>query len=116
MQKPYNPTDTRVHSFIHTCWTQQFVPTSGTLYKRRRHFFSFFDTPILHVGNILILSVGRFQGILTPPPSKLPTSFMDSPSYIVLLGCVRPIRPNMMHIASLQDFFLLFIHPWSRPI
>ena len=42
-------------------------------------FFWIFDTPLPHIGSFLVLSVGNFDQILTPPPSQLPTSFMDGP-------------------------------------
>ena len=57
-----------------------FIRHIGAIHKRRRQFFRIFDTPLPHVGSFLVLSVGNFDQFLTPPPSQLPTSFMDAPN------------------------------------
>ena len=57
---------------LHLRW----LTSSATIHKGRRQFFWIFDT---HVGSFLVLSVGNFDQILTPPPSQLQTSFMDDP-------------------------------------
>ena len=56
----------------------------GTIHKRRRQFFRIFDTPLPHVDSFLVLSISNFVQFLTPPPSQLPTSFMDAPYHILL--------------------------------
>ena len=42
-----------------------------------------------------------------------PSSFYRLHTYLVLLGCIRPIRPKMMHTYCFPTKILFFIHPWS---
>ena len=51
----------------------------GTIYKRHRHFFLYFRYPLPHVRIFLLLFVGNFGQFLCPPPTTLPTSFIDGP-------------------------------------
>ena len=55
----------------------------GAVHKRRLQFFRNFDTPSPISAVFLVLSVGNFDQFLTPPPSQLPTLFMDGPNDVV---------------------------------